>query len=198
MKIYIQISVLFVLLVPPLQANQDGIIVRLAPVHSEASSASPKVGQFAAGTRVSLFGRKGGWKEVFSSSKSLVGWVRSYQVREGVVTEQAQVQTPEEDSRGFLSGLASFSRKASRFFSSGSSSTSSGTATIGVRGLSEGEIKSAKPDLDELAKMQKYASNRARIDQFVLNGQLDANKVKHIKIKKNKKKKKNSSSNIEK
>jgi hypothetical protein len=139
-----------------------------------------------AGNRVSIFGRKGGWKEVFSEENSLVGWVRSYQVREGSFSEQARAE-PEEDSRGFLAGLASFSRKASRFFSSGESGKSSGTATIGVRGLSEAEIKSAQPDFDELAKMQNYASNQSRLKKFQLNGQLSSNDVPHIKsAKKNK------------
>lgn len=163
----------------PSAANPEGIIVRLAAVHAEASSASPRIGQISAGTRVSIFGRQGGWKEVFSEQKSLVGWVRSYQVREGSLTQQSQIKS-EEDSRGFLSGLASFSRKASRFFSSGTSNTSSGTATIGVRGLSEEQIKSAKPDLEEFAKMKQFVSNDERMEKFKLEGRLQAREVEHV------------------
>lgn len=187
MKPILQIVALFIFLAGPLQANQDGIIVRQSSVHADTSSTSARVGVLNAGSRVSIFGRKGGWKEIFSEEKSIIGWVRSYQVREGAFTEQAKQET-QEDSRGFLSGLASFSRKASRFFGSGgNSSSSSGTATIGVRGLSEAEIKSAQPDLEELAKMQQYASNKKRLKKFQLNGQLSSNDVAHIKsAKKNK------------
>jgi hypothetical protein len=182
MKNPLQILALsFLLLLPVLSmADQQGIIVRQAPVHADASSLSNRVGQLAAGSRVKIFGRNGGWKEVFSEQTEIVGWVRSYQVREGDYTEPAVIEEAEEDSRGFLAGLASLSRKASRFFSSDSRSTSAGTATIGVRGLSEAELKSAKPDLDELAKMQQYASNQSRMKQFKQNGHLNINDVKHI------------------
>ena len=91
-----------------------------------------------------------------------------------VVTESS------EDSRGFLSGLAAFSRKASGFFTQDATATSSGTATIGVRGLSESEINSAQADFDELAKMKQYASNRTRLTSFVAAGGLKANEVAHI------------------
>ena len=182
MKNPLQILALnFFLFLPALSmADQQGIIVRQAPVHADASSLSQRIGQLAAGSRVKIFGRNGGWEEVFSEQSEIVGWVRSYQVREGDYTEPTVIEEAEEDSRGFLSGLASLSRKASRFFSSDSSSTSSGTATIGVRGLSEAEIKSAKPDLEELSKMQQYASNQSRMKKFRQSGHLRANDVKHI------------------
>ncbi len=163
----------------PAAANPQGVIVRLATVHAEASSSSEQLGQISAGTQVSIFGRKGGWKEIFSEEKSILGWVRSYQVREGKLSQQSQVKA-EEDSRGFLAGLASFSRKASRFFSPGGSSASSGTATIGVRGLSEAEIKSAKPNLEELAKMKQFASNKARLKSFRQQGSLSTNEVEYL------------------
>ncbi len=163
----------------PAAANPQGVIVRLATVHAEASSSSEQLGQISAGAQVSIFGRKGGWKEIFSEEKSILGWVRSYQVREGKLSQQSQVKA-EEDSRGFLAGLASFSRKASRFFSPGGSSASSGTATIGVRGLSEAEIKSAKPNLEELAKMKQFASNKARLKSFRQQGSLSTNEVEYL------------------
>ncbi len=163
----------------PAAANPQGVIVRLATVHAEASSSSERLGQISAGTQVSIFGRTGGWKEIFSEQKSILGWVRSYQVREGKLSQQSQVKA-EEDSRGFLAGLASFSRKASRFFSPGGSSASSGTATIGVRGLSEAEIKSAKPNLEELAKMKQFASNKARLKSFRQQGSLSTNEVEYL------------------
>jgi hypothetical protein len=182
MKHPLQILALsFLLFLPaPSMADQQGIIVRQATVHADASSVSQRVGQLAAGSRVKIFGRNGGWKEVFSEQAEIVGWVRSYQVREGDYTEPAVIEEAEEDSRGFLAGLASLSRKASRFFSSDSSSTSSGTATIGVRGLSEAELKSARPDLEELAKMQQYASNQSRMKKFKQSGHLNANEVRHL------------------
>ena len=169
------------LLGPPLLAGEAGVIVRDAPVYATADSAARQVGKIGAGTRVNIFSRQGGWEEIFAEQQNLVGWVRSYQVRGGEYAPGIEADA-ETDSRGFLSGLAAFSRKASRFFSTSSQSSNSGTATIGVRGLSEEEINSAKPDLVELRKMQGYASNPQRMARFQLEGQLSANQVKHLKF----------------
>ena len=194
MKSFLQIlTSLLLLLAVSVQASQQGVVVRLAPVHAKANAGSALVGQLSPGTRVSIFSRQGGWKEVYSEPQQLVGWVRSFQVREGQVVQQTSQAKTESDSRGFLSGLASFSRKASRFFRGSGSSTSSGTATIGVRGLSEEELKSAKPDLEQFAKMKQFASDGTRVAKFKLDGQLSEQQVAHIKKKKKKKKKNDTS-----
>ena len=170
---------LFIFLVAPLQADQDAIVVREALVYSATSSTSQAVGKIAAGTRVSVFGRQGGWKEIYYEKESIVGWVRSYQIREGSLAPAVEGETG-SDSRGFLAGLAAFSRKASGFFRSSNSPTSSSTATIGVRGLSEAEINAARPDYDEFRKMQQYASNNVRLVEFSQSGRLSVNNVKHL------------------
>ena len=165
-------------------ADQGGVIVRTATVFQEANAASTKMGQIAAGSRVSIFSRSGGWKEIFSEEKSVIGWIRGYQVRVGNFTQAAEAQT-EPDSRGLLSGLAAFSRKASSYFTFGnnSTSTSSGTATIGVRGLSEQEIKSAEPDLEELKRMLRFASNPDRVARFQSDGKLNGRDIEYLESK---------------
>jgi hypothetical protein len=192
MKYYFKMFALFIFLAAPLQADQDAIVVRDALVYSATNSASQQVGKIAAGTRVSVFGRKGGWKEVYYEKDSIVGWVRSYQIREGSFAPAVEAET-ESDSRGFLAGLAAFSRKASGFFRSSNSTTSSSTATIGVRGLSEAEINAARPDYDEFKKMQQYASNNVRLVEFSQSGQLSVNNLKHLTA--NKKQGKSSGAN---
>ena len=179
MKKILQSLALSILLVAPVLANQDGVVVRTARVYSDADLGSPAVGELAAGSRVSLFTRRGSWQEVFAEDQAIIGWVRSYQVRAGSDSiAAAAVQT--QDSRGFLSGLAAFSRKASSFFKSNNGSTSSGTATIGVRGLSEAEISSAQADFAELEKMKAYASNRSQAQAFARDGRLRPRSVAHI------------------
>ena len=179
MKITLCLLVLFVSLGAFAQANPEGVMVRQATVYADASSSTQAVGRIRAGARVSVFGRKGGWKEIYSEPEAITGWVRVYQVREGSYATQVNSQE-QEDSRGFLAGLASFSRKASGFFSQDNSATSSGTATIGVRGLSEDEIRSAKADFHELEKMKIFASDRKRMSKFSSGGGLKASKVPHI------------------
>ena len=179
MKHCLRILIPLLLLFVPVQADQQGVIVRQAPVYADANSASKRIGRLSAGTAVTLLDRDGGWRKVDSSQAGLNGWVRIYQVRAG--SYDAQVVTTEaEDSRGFLSGLAAWSRKASGFFTQDSKATSAGTATIGVRGLSETEIVSAEADYSELEKLKKYASKPPRTRRFAAKGGLAASKIAYI------------------
>ena len=171
---------LFLFLLPTaMAADSEGVIVRTAKLYQEANPASPLVGQIRAGSRVNIFARKGGWKEVFSAEKNLLGWLRSYQVREGDFTQAPEAQD-EPDDRGILGGLAAFSRKASSFFSIGGGSTSSSTATIGVRGLSKEQIESAKPDAEQLERMQGFASNSQRAAKFGSAGKLRSSNIDYL------------------
>lgn len=167
----------------PAQGGEDGVIVRISKVYISADSRSESVGRLPAGESVSVFSRKGGWKEIFSKSRNVTGWVRSYQVREGLI--KAETSKSESDSRGFLAGLASFSRRATGFF--GGADDAAGTdrtATIGVRGLSEQQIKSARPDIEELEKLQSFSSNKTRMKTFASKGELSSHKLRHFKKKK--------------
>jgi len=180
MKRCLRILVPLLLLLAPAYADQQGVVVREAPVYAQASTAAARVGQLPAGTRVAMFARDGGWQEIFAEQPELTGWVRVYQVRAGDYVSAAPT-VEQEDSRGFLAGLASFSRKASGFFSQDSAATSSGTATIGVRGLSETDIRSAQPDFAELEQMESYASKPERMARFTAQGGLQAHKLPYIK-----------------
>ncbi len=179
MKRYLQIVVICLIATVSASASEDAVVVREAVVFSKASSASERIAEIAAGTRVNVFSRKGGWKEIFSEEQAIIGWVRGYQVREGNYGVETSSHS-KSDSRGFLAGLASLSRRASGFFKSNSNSTSSGTATIGVRGLSEEEIRSAQADFVELEKMKGFASNGSRASAFANKGKLKAKKVAYI------------------
>ncbi|NNE64595.1 MAG: SH3 domain-containing protein [Gammaproteobacteria bacterium] len=177
-RTFLLISMLSLVLLPA-QA-EDGVVIRTSTLYTKADSRSETLGSLSAGSTVNVFSRSGGWKEVFSKKQNLIGWVRSYQVREGLVKDD--IKNESEDSRGFLAGLVSFSRRATGFFGGGGDSAgSSRTATIGVRGLSEEEIKAAKPDLQELKKLQSFSSSKSRMQTFATAGGLSPQKVKHIK-----------------
>ena len=177
-RIRIPLGLLILLLAIPTMAEQ-AVVVRLSMVYDKASSASDKITKIEAGTRVEILERQGGWKQISSEPKSIVGWVRSYRVRTVYSGSSLEITT-KPDSRGFLSGLAAFSRKASSFFGSSKSVKNSSTATIGIRGLSEEEIKGAKPDFQELDKMHQFASSTAQMRGFTKEGQLVARDVPHI------------------
>ena len=178
MKRPLPIFLLLLLLSAPSPAAEDGIVVRTTPLYAEPSYGAGRLGQVEAGTAVAVETRRGGWKKVVSETASIDGWVRSYQVRDAAATPTVKVS--DSDSRGFLSGLASLSRKASSFFRSDSNRGSSSTATIGVRGLSEAEIKGAQADFEELEKLHRFASSRQRGADFASKGGLGAVAVSYI------------------
>ena len=185
MKRFLQILLLGLAVAAPVSASENAVVVRAATVYAKPSSVSDRVGKIDAGAEVSVFTRSGGWKEIFFEKNSLTGWVRSYQVREGNYAPEIKTEN-KSDSRGFLSGLAALSRKASGFFKSSSKPTSSGTATIGVRGLSEEEIKSAQADFEQLEKMKSFASDNKRARVFARKGKLEAKKIAYMHGKKEK------------
>ena len=115
--------------------------------------------------------RKGAWTMVqftTGTDKSPVketGWVRMMHLRGGVVV----VDSPSSSSSGggFMS---SFNRLLSG--NSGRSSTQAQNATVGIRGLSPEELKTASPDAAALAKMNSYKSEKPEAERFAKEAKL--------------------------
>jgi hypothetical protein len=157
-------------------AQSATIISDTALYQSPRVTSSKIAASITAGTPVTIHSRLGGWKKI-SDVNGSEGWVRSYKVRSGaiVITEK------EQNSNGFFSGLANLSRKASGLFSSEKKDYSfQRTATIGVRGLSEEQIKNAKPDMKQLNKMESYSSNKKSAHHYARIGQLQAHTISHL------------------
>lgn len=156
---------------------ETATIVTDSSLYQRPSIQASIVQQLEAGTQVDIESRLGGWKQI-SINDDTGGWVRSYQVRAGDFTDIKQ----EQKSGGFFSGLASLSRMASGLFSSSNKKGYSfqNTATIGVRGLSEEQIKNAKANLNELKKMESYRVNRRSTQKYARKGHLSAIKISHM------------------
>lgn len=154
----------------------DATVVSDSELYQRPSIQSSKIMSVKAGTPVTVESRLGGWKKI-SVGKKHTGWIRSYKVRTGTL----QVSQKEQKSGGFFAGLASLSRKASGLFSSNKKDYSfQRTATIGVRGLSEEQIKNAKPDLLQLQKMETFRSNKSASRSYARLGKLVAAKIPHM------------------
>lgn len=177
---------LFVIFSPQLLAEDKGYILRTTNLYKNPVGSSAVVGQLKSGTRVDVIDRKSGWRLVFHADKTLTGWVRRYQLRTGTAAEFEQAEK-ETDSGSFLSGLLSITRKVTGFLNTEDKSSNntatlgvrgrSAPATIGVRGLSESQLKAAKPNFEQLQKMKLYASSENRINRFAINGKLRARNV---------------------
>ena len=113
--------------------------------------------------------RKGAWTMVqftTGTDKSPVketGWVRMMHLRGGVV-----VVAPQSSSDGGF--MSSFNRMLSG--NSGRSSTQAQSATVGIRGLSPEELKTASPDAAALAKMNSYKSDKPEAERFAKEAKL--------------------------
>lgn len=156
---------------------ETATIISDSPLYQRPSIQSGIILQLIAGTPVDSVGRSGGWKQInLDSGES--GWVRSYQVRAGIISVDNDA---EAEQGGFFSGLAALSRKASGLFTRSSTGyTLPRTATIGVRGLSEEEINQAQADFKQLEKLERYRSNRKTSQKFAREGQLKAIKLAHL------------------
>lgn len=163
---------------------ETATIIETAQLYKSPAEGAPVIGQLEAGREVQLKSRSGGWKLVDTninststttasgtSANSITGWVRSYQVRTGTIAI-----TEKQSSGGILGGLASLSRRVSGLFSSSSENQNDNrksgnvVATIGVRGLSEEQIKNAKPNFKELKKMEKFSTDDKAAKKYAKDG----------------------------
>jgi len=105
---------------------------------------------------VQLIERKGAWSQV--KAGTVTGWVRMMHLRGGVIVGEAQPQ-----SAGG-SALSSFSRLIGG--NRAQPDTRSRNATLGVRGLSPEDLKTASPNVQELAKMAVNQADKPAAEKF--------------------------------
>lgn len=102
------------------------------------------VGQLSANTRVDIAERRGAWMRVKANGTS--GWLRLHQVRLGTGAEKTSSEgmkmlwTAGQTGRSGATGIV---------------------ATTGVRGLSAEDLKTAKPNPQQVQAMEKYRANDA-------------------------------------
>lgn len=185
--------ILLSMLVPgTLLADQVAFVIREAIAYEKPNSGTTINFSLKAGQAVVVSARQGGWKQLRETESQRLGWVRSYLVRERV-EYRGSLEESKQDSQGFLSGLASLSRKVSGFFATPSASTNQAIATIGIRGRpapsSSGEVSSPKywlspqrvinseGDETQLSLLQTFASSAKAGRELASDGGLKARSV---------------------
>lgn len=103
-------------------------------------------------------------KATDKASPKETGWVRMMHLRGGVVVVESQ---PASSGSGMMSSF-------NRFLSGGSgrSSTQAQSATVGIRGLSPEELKTASPDAAALAKMNTFKSDKPEAERYAKEAKL--------------------------
>jgi hypothetical protein len=115
-------------------------------------------------TPVEVLTRQGGWMEIRSTEGTQRGWVRMLNVRLG---------DPNRRPAGgnILSAIGIGSRARPQ---------TTATVTTGVRGFSEEDLKNAKPDPEEVRRLEGFAAEPAALPQFVAEGKLKAAAVPYV------------------
>ncbi len=136
---------------------------RATELRASPDDASALLQSLAAQTKVQLLERKGAWSKVKTDTQT--GWVRMMHLRGGVVIEEA-APAQKSGGGGFLS---SFNR-----FLGGSPQTNqrAQSATVGIRGLSPEELKTATPNAQALADMKSFASSKPDAEKFAKDAKL--------------------------
>jgi hypothetical protein len=112
-------------------------------------------------SQVEVLNRQKGWTQVRSPSFS--GWVNMLSLR-----YEASGQKKRGDS-----GLAAL-------FNVASTGRSGSTVTTGIRGLSEENLKNAKPNPQALQAAKRYAVNRTEAQRFAAEGPLHPQSVGYL------------------
>jgi len=125
----------------------------------EPSPTSAAVATAAKNSRVELLERKGFWMKIKSGGAA--GWVKLTAVA---------TDAPASQGSGSLSNLAS-----------GRSGTGNIVSASGTRGLSEADLRAARPDAEAVKQVKKLAVSSSDSAQFSSEGRLQARKLDYLK-----------------
>jgi hypothetical protein len=125
-----------------------GLALKDEAMLAKPRATSASVGRMAKGSSVEIVAKQGGWLQV--KSGKTVGWVRLLSVRAG--------------SGGGDDGLAGVAGVAGAVTQK--SDPSRVVAVAGVRGLNEEDLKGAKFNAEEIARLDRYAVSRAQATTF--------------------------------
>ena len=141
---------------------QQAFTNRATDLKEQGSADSRTLGSLAANTEVKVLARGGGWTRV-DAGGGKTGWVSAFHLR-------FPATTGTDSGGGFLSGLSGAISGKPR-------STQAGIQTVGVRGLSQEELKNASPDGEALKRMQSYRADKPAAERFAREGKLTETQV---------------------
>lgn len=147
-------------LAAPAFAGQVAYTVRATEIKQQPYSDAATIATLAEKASVNIVLRQGGWVKISSSQGS--GWVRMLSLR----------YTSTSGKRGD-SGLQSM-------LNVGRTGSSGITVATGVRGLSEEDLKNARPNPRELEKLRNFAANKSDAAKFAGDANLEAQQLDYL------------------
>lgn len=144
-------------------AAESALTVRATELKKEPYVDAETVATLPDQARVEILRRQGGWTQI-KAQGAAQGWVRMLSLRLGDGT-----------ARKGDSGIGSLLSVAR----SGSSGT---TVATGVRGLSEEDLKHARPNPEELQKMEKLAATPQDARKFSGSASLGSHQLDYLPV----------------
>lgn len=149
-----------ILLCGAARAAETAYTVRTTEVKAKPYSDAATLITLPQQSKVEVLARKAGWMQIKAGGKN--GWVKMLSLKLG------EMQAKSGDS-----GLRSLFNVAAK-------GSSGGTVTTGVRGLSEEDLKNARPNPQALQTMQGYAENKSDAQKFARSGNLKAQNLDYL------------------
>lgn len=152
-------------LLSPAGAEEAGTTARTTPLKADARAESATLTTLPSGTSLSVLTRTNGWARVQTPDKK-AGWVNVFHLR------MQATSNAESSSGGLFSSLSSLlspKREANKTI-----------ATVGIRGLSEEDMKNAKPNPAELSKLKSFAMSKADAEAAARRARLSATTVAYV------------------
>ena len=146
---------------PQALAGESGFASRDIELRAEPLSGAPVVGRLSKHTRFEIVAEQKAWSQV--KAGELSGWTLTFYVLKGEPAPQV-----------------STGRRLSELFSLGTERRAETTATIGVRGLDEEQLKSAQFNEPELKRLEAYGLPRGEGDAFARRAELQPQKVDYL------------------
>lgn len=148
--------------VPLAALGEPGTVTRATQLAAAPYVDAESRGMLERDAGVEIVERDGGWYHV-KANDGREGWVRLSSIRLGAVAE--------EEDGGFWASLFSFT---------GRTETRTASATTGIRGLSETEIRNAHPDAAAVARLADFAPSDAEARRFAAEIGLQAHEVRPL------------------
>lgn len=162
-RIAITTAMALALLTTGAVAKEAGVVRAQVDLMAAPYSDAKKAGNLPAHTRVDVLQRRGAWLQVSTADKN--GWVKLHQVRIG--------DGPEKQGSLGIGALWNVGQ-------TGRSGTQGIVATTGIRGMSAEQLKDAKPNPDEVEKLNQYAANDAQARELAAVAGLKEKEVGYL------------------
>ena len=145
-------------------AQEQAFTNRSTELKDKAAADGKTLATLPENTGVKVLQRSGAWTRVDASGQS--GFVRAFHLRFGATVESSGSSS---SGGGLLGGLFG-----------GPKQKQATMGTVGIRGLSADDFKTASPDAAALARMQSYRADNAAAERFAREAKLATVSINYL------------------